>query len=240
MTNVVNDIDIASVAALLSDTTRVAMLLALSDGRALPAGELARHARVSASTASEHLSRMADQRWLSIEKNGRHRYYRLIEPKVARAIEALAVVAPATAVRSFTQSESVAAVRAARTCYDHIAGQLGVAVTEALMKSGALDDAGDGYSVTCGGSEILGRLDLDLEAVHGRKRRFAPRCLDWSERRFHMAGALGAALTRRYFDLGWLARRPASRAVRLTDAGREGFHAWLGIEVGDTTWTLGR
>jgi DNA-binding transcriptional ArsR family regulator len=219
------------VAALLADPTRAGMLLVLSDGRALPAGELARRMRVVPSTASEHLVRLVRQGLLQVERCGRHRYYRLADPALARALEALAVVAPPAVPRSLRESDEVMALRYARTCYDHLAGALGVAVTEGLVQRGLLNVIDDGYSVTPRGSRRLDELGLDVAQARRRRRLFAPHCLDWSERRHHLAGALGAALADRLFALDWIARDPAGRAVRVTQEGRQGLHNWLGVEV---------
>ncbi len=225
------DADIAAVAALLADPTRAGFLVALSDGRALPAGELARRGRVAPSTATAHLTKLAGHGLLAVEVQGRHRYYRLANPALVRALEALAVVAPTAPVRSLRAAEEATALRAARTCYDHLAGALGVALTQALVERGALDAAGDGYAVTPGGAALLEGLGVDLDAARSRRRLFAPRCLDWSERRPHVAGALGAALAGRLSELGWIARAPTSRAVRVTEQGRDGLRERFGLHL---------
>ncbi len=223
------DADIAAVAGLLADNTRVAILLALCDGRALPAGELARRARVAPSTMSGHLARLVEGGALGVEAWGRYRYYRLASPRIAQALETLAGCAPATPVRSLRQSETAAAVRYARTCYDHLAGYVGVAVTQALVDEGILAPVEGGYGVAEGGGRLRD-VGVDLQRLKGRLL-FAPQHIDWSERRPHLAGPLAVALTHRLFDLGWIARTSSSRAVRVTAAGQVGLRDWLHLSL---------
>ena len=218
------DARVAPTAALLADPARAAMLWALSDGRALPAGELAQVARVGAPTASAHLARLTAGGLLACERHGRHRYYRLANPAVVAALEALAALAPPTPAASPREAHAGRAVRLARTCYDHLAGVLGVQVTEALVAQGALVLVGRGYPVTDGGRERFAALGVDVAAVEREARRtrrpLTRACLDWSERRYHLAGALGAALADRLLAAGWVERTPASRALRITNDGR--------------------
>jgi DNA-binding transcriptional ArsR family regulator len=229
------DAAIAPVASLLADPARVAMLMALSDGRELAASELALVAGVSAATASAHLARLAAAGLVGARRAGRHRFYRMARPELVHALEALAVLAPESAPRTHAQARIGRAVRAARTCYDHLAGRLGVAVTRSLVKRGALASAGGQFTVTAEGERMLGGaagtggLGIDLAAVRARRRAFAPACLDWSERVPHVAGALGAALLASFFERGWIERTAASRAVQVTLAGRRGFARALEI-----------
>jgi DNA-binding transcriptional ArsR family regulator len=232
------DAAIAPVASLLADPARVAMLMALSDGRELAASELALVAGVSAATASAHLARLAAAGLVGARRAGRHRFYRMARPELVHALEALAVLAPESAPRTHAQARFGRAVRAARTCYDHLAGRLGVAVTRSLVERGALASAGGQFTVTAEGERILGGaagtagaggLGIDLAAVRARRRAFAPACLDWSERVPHVAGALGAALLASFFERGWIERTAASRAVQVTLAGRRGFARALEI-----------
>lgn len=221
------DADIAALAGLLADSSRVAMLLALCDGRAVPAGELARHAGVAPSTMSGHLAKLLRSGVVSVESWGRHRYYRLADPQIAQALEALAICAPAAPVRSLRQSQTAAAVRFARTCYDHLAGYAGVALTEALVEGGTLTPVEGGYAVNQDDSRLR-ELGVDLQR-NSQQLLFAPQHVDWSERRHHVAGPLAVALTRRLFELGWLTRLPSSRAVRVTETGRIGLRDWLNV-----------
>jgi DNA-binding transcriptional ArsR family regulator len=223
--------DVAAAAALIADPARARMLLALSDGRALPAGELARLGKVAPSTASAHLAKLVGAGFLSVEQCRRHRYYRLASPELMRALEALAVVAPRAPARSLREYDTANAIRYARTCYDHLAGAVAVLVTDAYVARGILGEVDDGYEVTVDGAAWLADLGLNPDGIQRRRRQFAPACLDWSERRHHIAGSLGAALTHRYLDLGWVARTPASRAVTVTAIGRQGLQERLGVEV---------
>lgn len=214
------DVDVSPVAALLGDPARARIAQALHDGRALPAGELARRAGISPSTASEHLSRLLEGRLLAVERTGRHRYFRLANAEVAHAIEALAAIAPAAPVRSLREASIGDALAEARTCYDHLAGRLGVQITNALLERGALIEMADGFGP---GEEIDAALaTLGIETLPAR-RPFALRCIDWSERRPHVAGALGAAICTRALEARWVERLPTSRAVRVTSAGHRAF-----------------
>lgn len=218
-----SDADIAPVAALLADPARAAMLTALLDGRALAAGELARLAGVSPATASSHLSRLLAGGLVTVVSQGRHRYYRLAGHDVAAALEALAHLVPRLPVRSLRQSREAAALSQARICYDHLAGQAGVAVLDALLADGVLcgTECSQDFEVTAAGAAALTRFGLDLAALRRSRRHFARSCLDWTERRPHLAGALGAAITERLLDLGWIERGTHRRAVRVTAAGQE-------------------
>lgn len=155
----------------------------------------------------------------------------LANPAVVRALEALAAVACPAPIRSLQASEEAAALHSARTCYDHLAGALGVALTQALVDGDVLDTVADGYTVTTRGAVILKEFGLDLDGVRRRPRLFAPRCLDWSERQHHVAGALGAALAGRLFELGWIARVPVNRAVRVTTDGRKGLRERFDLDL---------
>lgn len=221
--------DLMTAAALIGDTTRAAILTALLGGQSLPATELAYIAQITPQTASAHLSKLVVGGLLTVTTRGRHRYYRLKNAEVAQALEALARIAPTPKLRTRRESAEFGALRHARTCYDHLAGRLGVAVTDALVERGLLTCDGEDYSVTRTGREWLAGLDIHEAELHGR-RQFAPCCVDWSERRFHVAGALGAAITARFFERGWIMRLPDSRAVTLTDAGREALRKRLGLD----------
>lgn len=205
------------------------MLQALHDGRALPAGALARFAGVSPSTASEHLTRLVDGGLLVAERAGRHRYYRLAGPEVAHALESLAVLAPAPRPRTLRQATIGTALAIARTCYDHLAGRLGVAIADALLERKALEEVGGVFAPGPQIDEVLRSLGIDALPM---RRPPVLRCLDWSERRPHVAGGLGAALCVRAFEAGWVERLPTSRAVRLTPAGEAAFST-IGVSTAD-------
>ena len=221
------DANVAPAAALLADPARVAILMALMDGRALPAGELARAAGVSASTASSHLSRLIKAEWIGVEDQGRHRYMRMINPDVAGLLEALAVVGgpPVTpSIRSEMGRRSE--LRLARSCYDHLAGRAGVALAESLLRDGSLVEDGRLYTVSAAGQARFGRFGIDTELLAEETRRarryLARNCLDWSERRHHIAGALGTALLEKLLELGWFERRRVSRALPADERGSAG------------------
>jgi DNA-binding transcriptional ArsR family regulator len=236
------DADIAALGSVLAEPARARMLLALGDGRALAASVLASEAGVAASTASGHLGRLVDAGLVDVLPQGRHRYYRLAGPHVGELLEALARAAPAAPVRSLRQGTQAEALRSARTCYDHLAGRLGVAVFRALLDGGHVV-GGDGthdpltahqdrlsaqgrdidYRLTASGQERLARLGV---AVPGTALRY---CVDWSEQRHHLAGATGRALAHRLLELRWIRRADSGRAVFVTDAGRRELPKALGV-----------
>lgn len=241
------DTDIAAVAEVLGDRGRVRMLAALADRRALPASVLATEAGVAASTASVHLARLVAAGLVTVERHGRHRYYRLAGPHVAETLESLARIAPPAPVRSLREGTRAHAIRRARTCYDHLAGRLGTSLMSALLDRDILT-GGDGlyhpdrdhhdrlsapgtgdvdYRLSERGRAVLARFGVDVQP---RTRRPLIRyCLDWSEQRHHLAGALGAALLCRFEELDWVRRSPRSRAVHLTASGRAGLAETFGL-----------
>ena len=223
--------DLASVATLLSEPTRVAMLDALMGGVALPASELARRAHVTPQTASEHLAKLVSGGLLRAQKFGRHRYFSLVGVDVARALEALALIAPPTRARSLSDSLDKRDFCAARTCYDHLAGRLGVAVTGALVTKRLLEEQPYQYAITPKGERWLVAFGLDLSASEHTRRKFAPKCLDWSERVPHIGGWLGAAIATHMLAAKWLRRSTTSRAVRLTELGQTALAKQLEIQI---------
>jgi DNA-binding transcriptional ArsR family regulator len=216
----VTEPDIARIASLLADSSRAAMCLALAGGEARPAGELAAQAGVSAQTASDHLIKLIAGRILSVEQQGRWRYYRLASADVGHAVEALAVVATPLprAVMHSGADGAARRLKDARTCYSHLAGRLGVALADALVAAGWLDDDGRAYRLTPTGTGSLRALGIASPV----RRRQAParRCLDWTERRPHIAGPVGTAIANLAFDRGWIRRLRGTRAVVVTLRGR--------------------
>jgi DNA-binding transcriptional ArsR family regulator len=220
---------IAEIAALVANPGRANMLAALLDGRALTAGDLAFAAHVSPQTASGNLARMTAARLLTVERKGRHAWYRLASPLVGGMIEAMmAVAADAPARHRPWRGEE--ALRTARTCYDHLAGRLGVALADALRERGCIVLGEDGGVVTPTGSELLAAFGIDLAAAGARRRIYCRPCLDWSERRPHLAGFIGAAVASRCLELGWVRRLPDTRAVTIAPEGRRGFAERFGLE----------
>jgi DNA-binding transcriptional ArsR family regulator len=210
---------IAEVGHLIGDQARAQILAALMDGRALTASELAFVAHVSPQTTSSHLSKLTDGRLLSMHKQGRHRYYRLASPQVAQMVEAVMGLAEAGPPRHRPRSRVDAELRAARTCYDHLAGRLGVALADAMTVRGLVVIEGDGGEVTPEGFAFLSQVGIDLAAVPTSRRAFCRPCLDWSERRPHLAGWIGSGLARHCFAEGWIRRQREGRAVTVTPLG---------------------
>jgi DNA-binding transcriptional ArsR family regulator len=242
--------DIAPVGALIGDPTRARVLMALVDGRALPASRLAAEAGVAPSTVSEHLARLLAAGLVTVRPEGRSKFYRLASPAVADVLEALARIAPEQPIRSLRQGSYARALREARTCYNHLAGRLGTGLLAGFLDHGLLA-GGDGrhhperaradrlsapgrdlsYRLTPRGEEALAGIGVDLDAVLAR-RPSVRYCLDWSEQRHHLAGPLGTALASRLFELGWVGRGERRRVVRVTDGGREKLTAVLGLPPG--------
>jgi DNA-binding transcriptional ArsR family regulator len=246
------DADVARVAAMFADPSRARVLMALADGRALPASVLASEAGISAQAASAHLSKLLAENLLSVERSGRHRYYSLAGPEVATALESLAALAPVRPVTSLRQGTRAQRLRRARMCYDHLAGGLGVAVTEGLIRRGTL-------LITDGRSDTARRPDDDLsapvacapyrlgpdaertlaalgvslaEVEHSPSRRPLLRfCVDWTEQRHHLSGRLGAAVAAACLTAGWVTRRPGVRDVTLTDEGAAALAATLDVDL---------
>jgi DNA-binding transcriptional ArsR family regulator len=228
----------AEIAALAGDPGRAGMLHALMDGRALTATELARVAGIAPQTASGHLTRMTTIGLLSVERQGRHRYHRLATPAVAHMLESIMQVASDLEPprKRFTVGPRDVALRKARTCYDHLAGQLGVALADALVACGHAQFTGDAGIVTDAGMQFFGRIGIDVDAIPARRVKGAARvlcrpCLDWSERRPHLAGALGAAICTHCFERGWIGRIAGTRAVTITPAGVRVFREQFGARV---------
>lgn len=248
---VTGDADIARMAAHFADPTRAKVLMALADGRSLPASVLAAEAGVSAPAASAQLGRLLNAGLLAMERSGRHRYYRLSGPGVADTLEALAKMAPSRPIRSLRDGTRAQAVRRARTCYDHLAGELGVQITAGLLErrallstDGVLDTTrrdGDRlsaqlvqhpYEIGPEAIPVLTSLGIErglLEAGSGTRRPLVRICLDWSEQRHHIAGGLGRAILDACLEQEWVRRRPRQRAVTLTTTGADRLESLLGV-----------
>lgn len=213
-------VSLTCVAGLIGDASRSDMLVALLAGRALTAGELSMIAGISAQNASGHLQKLLEGRLVSIEAQGRHRYYRLSTPDVAHALESLAAVSSAGTFRH-QESPQLSQIRFCRTCYDHLAGEVAVSVTSSLLKRGLVREDGRDFLVTSSGRAFLEKLGIEVALLHSQRRALARRCLDWTERRPHISGALGAAILLKCKELKWIAPIRGSRAVRLTTKGEE-------------------
>ncbi|AKK66797.1 ArsR/SmtB family transcription factor [Xanthomonas translucens] len=221
---------LAATAFLIADPARAAMLMALIDGRALPAGELAFAGGVTPQTASSHLAKLLDGGLLAVEAQGRHRYYRLAGSHVAFALENLATLAAPAAPRCRKAGHKQQSLSLARCCYDHLAGRLGVAVAEALEQRALIARDGDKrYVVTTEGATWFAQMGLDVSRVASSRRGIARQCLDWTERKHHLAGSLGVELLALLCAKRWLRRSDGSRAIHITDSGWAGLHTELGI-----------
>ena len=221
--------DIAMIGALVGDPARANMLTALLGGQALTAGELAREAGVTAQTASSHLSRLEAGGLLTQRKQGRHRYYALSGEDVAGVLEALMGLAARTGHTRVRTGPKEPALRRARVCYDHLAGELAVGMMEHLVARGFVLKAEDALTLTPTGEVFMQALGLDLPALAATRRPLCKGCLDWSVRRTHLAGALGAALLDRFYALGWAGRETGTRLVRFTPRGLEAFRQIFGV-----------
>lgn len=250
------DADLASVAAAIADPARARILLALAEGRALPSSELSAEAGVSAPATTHHLKRLLDAGLVTVEPSGRHRYYRLAGPQVAVVLEALASLAPTHPVRSLREDTQAARLRRGRSCYDHLAGRLGVSVTAALVDRRILvrTDGVDGtdrreddryaapvphhpYTLGDQAQEGLAELGVDLDALRDAPARARPLlrfCVDWTEQRHHLAGRLGAALLDAFTGRQWIVRHPRSRSIDLTEAGATALASRLGVAMDPT------
>jgi DNA-binding transcriptional ArsR family regulator len=224
--------NLVEVAALVGDTARATMLNALMGGRSLTATELAYYANVSRSTASGHLSKLVAARLLNVTRKRRFSYYRIASPLVATMLESIKVVAAIEVpARRQPRSTNDEALRFARTCYDHLAGTVAVALTDALIARGHVVLSDDGGEVTSKGARFLASFGIDLTPRPRDRRLFCQPCLDWSERRYHLKGRLGAGLLCRCLDLGWFERVRDSRALRLTPAGKTGLADVFGVTL---------
>jgi len=244
------DADLASVAALMADKHRAQMLLTLLGGTPMSGSALAEAADISRSLASAHLKKLVAGGLVRAQPSGRQQLYSIASEPVADALEVLILLAPASKVRSLSDASRARSLRWARMCYDHLAGAVGVSVTEALIGRGLVisvegggpggtgggsppcaGQVGGGYALGAGGVAEFGRFGIDVDRLERRTRPLLRPCLDWSERRYHLAGSLGAALTRSMIERRWITTREASRIVAVTEAGEAGLRDWLGVDL---------
>jgi len=219
-------------ASLIGEKGRAAMLVSLMDGSARPAGELALVAGVSPQSATAHLTKLVEGQMLRVVRTGRHKYYRLASAAVAHAVEALSAATPRGTIAERKSGGPDEKLRFARTCYDHLAGSLAIELAQALQRLGLVRALEGSFEVTRSGEAWLGEMGIDVEDTRSQRRAFAVPCLDWTERRFHIAGGLGAALLREMLGRGWIARSRSSRAVRLTGPGKLALNRKLGMKLG--------
>src|SRR5262245_19755821 len=224
--------NMVEVPTLIGDTARATILAALMGGESLTSSELAGLAGVSRATASEHLGKLTQARLLTVTKKRRNRYYRIASPLVAKMLESIkAVAALETPPRYQPRSAQDDALRFARTCYDHLAGQLGVALADALVRKKYVILSDEGGELTRAGRQLLTGFGTSLLLASDSRRIFCRPCLDWSERRYHIAGHVGAEICRCCFERGWLMRQRGSRAIHLASAGRRGLGEVFGVEL---------
>ena len=224
---------IAEIAALAGDPARANILAALLDGRAMTASELAYAAHVTPQTASAHLAKLTEAGLISATRQGRHRYFRLASAKVAEMLETIAAVAIEGRPRFRPLTRQAAALRDARVCYDHLAGVLGVAIADAMTRRGYIILEDEGGHLTDAGTQFLTGLGVDLYVAGKGRKRMCRACLDWTERRPHIGGAIGAALADRLLALGWIARAKDNRSVVVTPEGEDGLSDVLGVTFAD-------
>jgi DNA-binding transcriptional ArsR family regulator len=219
--------NITNIAAMIGDHARAEVLTVLMGGMALTATELADAAGVTRQTISSHLAKLQDAGLLSVEAQGRHRYFRIADAEVAQLLESLMGVAFGMGTVRVRSSPREPALRKARVCYDHLAGELGVLVYDSLARRGAFALDADGIVLTAAGVDAVRTLGIEPDTLKGSRRPFCRTCLDWSERRHHLAGQLGAALLDRFQQLGWARRVPESRVLAFTPDGETALRAWL-------------
>lgn len=219
--------NITKIAALIGDHARAEVLTVLMSGMALTATELADAAGVTRQTISAHLARLVDAGLLSVETQGRHRYFRLAGEEVAQLLEALMGVAYGTGAARPRSSPREPALRKARVCYDHLAGELGVLVHDGLAKRGAFMVDGDGIGLTDVGHALLRDIGVEADKLPLGRRPLCRTCLDWSERRHHLAGALGTAMLGRFEELGWGKRVKDSRVFAFSASGEAALRSWI-------------
>jgi len=227
--------DLAAIASLVAEPARAAIVSELFDGRALPAGELERVAGVSPATASAHLAKMVDGGLLDVLPQGRHRYYRIASADVAHALETLGALAPRRAVKSLRGAIRAERLRDARSCYDHLAGRIAIALASAFVERGVLERDGDGFRIGGNGRKTLRDLGVDIDAILKRENEHVRGCMDWTERRPHVGGALGRALLEAFLAQGYFERVAEPRVLRITPQGEAMLKSFGVVSAGSET-----
>jgi DNA-binding transcriptional ArsR family regulator len=224
--------EFSAIASIIGEPTRAAMLWKLLEGKAFTATELAISTDISAQSASMHLAKMVSAKLLAVVSQGRHKYYKLATPEVAYVLESISNLVPADRlVTENTTPLSQHDIKYCRTCYDHLAGKVGVAVTDQLLKRKVIANSDLDFDVTNKGEKWLATLDISIADLKRQKRAFARKCLDWSERRYHISGSLGAALLDRMIEMKWLRKIPDTRRVLVTPTGHQKMYAVLGLNL---------
>jgi DNA-binding transcriptional ArsR family regulator len=226
--------NIAEIASLLGEHSRAAIMIRLMDGRFHTASELASLAGIQPQTASFHLAKLVSSKLVVVEKHGRHRYFQLANSDIAQIVESLLTISRPAEIKSLHQSVEMNALSHARTCYDHLAGKLGVLLTKSLFYCGFIAKQKEQLFVTKRGEHFFADLGLDLPTLRKKRRVFCRACLDWSERQHHLAGALGNALCNHFFASKWIVQSPSSRAVKITDKGKIGLKETFHLDDVDT------
>lgn len=222
--------NLAQVVSVISDASRASILVALLDGRMHPASELALMAGIKPQTASFHLAKLIELDLVTCEKSGRHRYYKLNQ-EAAGILESLLNITPPSQVKSFKQASQAKAIKTARTCYDHFAGEFGVAFTDGLLERSLLVEGEKEFIVTPAGKDLFFSFGINIDQLKNNKRSFSRKCLDWSERKFHLAGSLGHAFVEKFFELKWVEPLTGSRAVKVTEKGKNGIKEYFNITI---------
>jgi len=221
------------IASLIGEPVRATIMWTLLDGKALTATELAIVADTTLPNLSMHVNRLVQAGLLSVESQGRHKYYKFSRKDVAYAIEAMANLLPPEPVAPITGNDNNTAIRNCRTCYDHLAGKVGVALTESLLQKKLIIESGKHFDVTTKGERFFSDLGMNIDEIKNKRRSFLRPCLDWSERRYHMAGALPAALLDHMLALDWIRRQKNSRAITVTAKGQSEFYKHFKLNVKD-------
>lgn len=227
-----SNLNLSEAAATIAEPSRAAILMILLDGKQHPASELAYMARITPQTASFHLSKLLSLGLIVMEKHGRHRYFKL-HANAAAFVEQLLLIAPPSQVKSFREASQAKSLKSARTCYDHFAGEFGVALTDSLLAHKIITetDTNSEFQLTSLGGQFFAELGIDLEMVSKQKRAFARKCLDWSERKYHLAGALGHSLVVQFHEMKWTETVKGSRAIKVTELGKQELFALLRMQM---------
>ncbi|PFE01066.1 transcriptional regulator [Bacillus cereus] len=215
------NVNAAKIASLISDTSRATILIQLLDGRPHPATELAHAAKIKPQTASFHLQKLYEAEIIDVEKHGRHRYYKITNHTIAESLEKILYLAPPEQIQSLKQSKETREIQYARTCYDHLAGKLGVEITNSLLNNNILVKENLQFEVTKEGQLFFKEFGIDLDSLYRKRRAFSKCCLDWTERQHHIAGALGKAILERMLEQNWVTKAPKTRAIHVTHLGEQ-------------------